>query len=293
MKRFSVFFAVAATVVLWAGCGDSSTKPQDNANDSLATREPEEVKPINLEFSKAFDEAMKDQVVAIEGYLQLPSMMYTSGNNAQVDFSARPYQRYGDRISASITTGSCNNCMKALGEKYDINDLHVKDNDGKDIGPNQRVRITGRLSVYTSTMSPSGFSANLYPDKIEKIDEIELDYSTMSAVTLTKENLMDTTLKYALSFMQSKVEIPSMLFMENDVTLDAKVGSERIGVNFMFGTGPNQIEPIPANYSKADFKIHDSKGNVINLNKSVKLWGNRSTPSKDSPGIFYVEHVEQ
>ena len=56
---------------------------------------------------------------------------------------------------------------------------------------------------------------------------------------------------------------------------------------------PNQIEPIPANYSPSDFKIRDYKGNLINLNKPAKAFGTRSTPTADSPGMLYVERVEQ
>lgn len=284
----AALFAVALS-----GCGGNSESQEVPQTDSAEGAVVEPVKPLSLEFTKAFDEAMNDQEVEIEGYLQLPSMMYTSGKSAQVDFTARPYQRYGSHITANISTGSCNNCMKALGEKYDINDLHVKDNDGTEVGPNQRVRITGRLSVYASALSENGHSASLYPSKIEKIDEVELDYSTMNAVTLTKANLLDTTLKYALSYVESKVEIPSILFMENDVTLNAKVAGQHLPVNFLFGTGPNQIEPIPSNYSKEDFKIHDYKGELVNLNKPLKLWGNRSTPDEKNPGIFYVERIMQ
>ena len=293
MKRFTVFFATALSVVILAGCGGSSEQQDVPSTDSAAGATVEVAKPLSLEFSKAFDVAMNDQLVEIEGYMQLPSMMYTSGKSAQVDFTARPYQRYGSHITANIATGSCNNCMKPLGEKYDINDLHVKDKDGTEVGPNQRVRITGRLNVYPSGLSENGHTASLSPTKIEKIDEVELDYSTMNVVTITKENLQDTSLKYALSYVESKVEVPSILFMENDVTLNAKVAGQRLPVNFLFGKGPNQIEPIPSNYSKDDFKIHDYKGELVNLNKTLKLWGNRSTPDDKNPGIFYVERIAQ
>jgi hypothetical protein len=246
-----------------------------------------------MAYAQVFDTLNHEKEVIVEGYLQLPTMMFTGGNDAQVDFHARPYQRYGQNVIASITTGSCNNCMTPLGEKYQLSDLKMKADDGAEVLANQRVRLTGKLRVHSSSVGNSGVSASLDVTKIEKIPEVDLDYSQFDVVKLGKENLYDSTLDYALSMAESRIEIPTMLFMENDVTLNMMVGGERLGVNFVFGEGPNHIETIPANYSKKDFKIRDHKGELINLNKSVKVWGTRSTPRKNSPGILYVEHVEQ
>lgn len=290
--RKMIVFAAAGTMLFMLGCGGTDSAP---VNEKPAQAEPvaEAPKPINLTYEQVFDKGNDGQLAIIEGYLQLPNMMYTSGESAQVDFHARPYQRHGRNVIANITTGSCNNCMAKLGEKYQLSDLKMKADDGVEVLPNQRVRLTGKLSVYTSVSSEDGLSVSLNVTKIEKIPEIEIDYSTLEAVKIGKENLFDTTLNYAFSMAEGKIGIPSMLFMENDVTLDLPVGGKNLAVNFSFGTGPNQIEPVPSNYTNADFKIHDHKGNLIKLGKSVKVWGTRSTPKTDYPGILYVEHVEQ
>jgi hypothetical protein len=291
MKRYFSLSAVVAMALFMVACGNNA--PSSDTSTANVPSVPAEPAPERLDYEKAFDTARHDKTVILEGYLQLPNMMYTSGNEAQVDFHARPYQRYGMNITANITTGDCKNCMKALGERYELSDLKLKADDDTEVLANQRVRLTGRLRVHTSTLSANGLSASLDVTKIEKVPEAVIDYGTLEVVKLTKENLMDTTLQYALTSHEGKITIPTMLFMENDVTLDMHVGSERIGVNFLFGTGPNQIEPIPSNYSNGDFKIHDHEGNLVKLNKPVKVWGTRSTPSKGSAGILYVEHVEQ
>jgi hypothetical protein len=291
MYRFLSFSAMVALSFLMAACGGNNSAESDSA--AAIPTAPVEAAPVQMEYGQAFDTAQHDKKVILEGYLQLPNMMYTSGNEAQVDFHARPYQRYGLNITANITTGDCKNCMKALGERYELSDLKMQADDGSEVLANQRVRLSGRLRVHTSTLSANGLSASLDVTKIEKATEAPIDYSKLEVVKLTKENLMDTTLKDALTSHEGKITIPTMLFMENDVTLDMQVGGERIGVNLLFGQGPNQIEPIPSNYSNSDFKIHDHQGNIIKLNKPVKVWGTRSTPRKDSPGILYVEHIEQ
>lgn len=250
-------------------------------------------KPLSLTYEEVFDTTADGKEVMVEGFLQLPNMMYTSGNKAQVDFHARPYQRHGQKVIVNIPMGSCKNCMAKLGEKYSLNDLKIKADDGTEVLANQRVRLTGRLSAYASSVHDNGVSASMHITKIERVPDVDVDYSQMDVVKITKENIMDTTLKYRLSMAEGKIEIPSMLFMENDVTLDLHIGGKRLGVNFAFGSGPNQIENIPSNYTKADFKIHDHKGNLIKLGKSAKVWGTRSTPSKDYAGTLYVEHIEQ
>ena len=184
--------------------------------------------------------------------------------------------------------------MAKVADKYTPDDLKVTSNDGETvIGPNERVRITGTLSIYESSTSSSGLSVSLRKGKVEKIDEVELDYASMGALAITKENLFDTTLKYTFSMAEGKLKIPSMLFMNDDVNLNMPFGKENLSVSFVFGEGPNTIEDIPSNYSKKDFKIHDYQDNIINLNKPVTVYGTRTPPRNDYGGILYVERIEQ
>ncbi len=293
LKKFSLFLSAITLAMLMVGCGNSNSTDGGGVENVSESAPIEPPKPLELAYDAVFDSSKHEKLISVEGYLQLPNMMYTSGNTAQVDFHARTNQHYGKSITANIETGDCNNCMAKLGEKYQLSDLKLKADDGTEVLANQRVRLTGKVRVYDSDMTENGYTASLDVTKIEKVPEIDLDYSQFKVVELTSENLYDTTLNYVLSSVKSKIGVPTMLFMENDVTLDMTVGGKRIGATFTFGTGPNQIEPIPANYSPSDFKIHDYTGKIINLNKPTKVYGTRSTPHKDSPGLLYVERVEQ
>ncbi len=184
--------------------------------------------------------------------------------------------------------------MDELPDQYTSGDLRLVADDGKEIGAHQRVRLTGNLRVRESRLSANGFSATLDVTKIEQLEDMPIDFASLNPIEITKANLMDTTLAdNALSYVQGKLSIPTMLFMDSDISLNMAVGGQELSVSFMFGTGPNQIEDIPKDYEKSDFKIHDHTGKLINLNKPVKLYGNRSKPKADSPGTLYVEHVEQ
>jgi hypothetical protein len=248
---------------------------------------------VPLEYDQVFDKAQDNQFVRLEGYLSLPSMMYTTGKTAQVNFHARAYQRHGREITSNIRMGACRNCMATLPEKYKTSDFQLTADDSTQILAYERVRLYGSLHVSDNALADNGLMVSLDVEKVERVAEVAIDYATLDAVKLDKSNLEDSTLKYVLTYAQGKLTIPSILFMENDISLFMSIGGTDVSINFLFGTGPNQIEEIPENYSKADFKIHDFEGKLINLSKPVKVWGNRATPRKGAPGILYVEHLEQ
>jgi hypothetical protein len=115
----------------------------------------------------------------------------------------------------------------------------------------------------------------------------------MGAVLVTPENLFDTTLSETFAVAKGKLEIPYLVFMSDDISLNLKVGKEHISASFLFGDGPNLIEDVPENYTKKDFKIKDHTGKLIRLDKPVTVYGTRTAPKADYGGILYVERVEQ
>lgn len=296
MKKHLVFAFACMALFLTACGGGSSEAYNDTESQTAPIEKKEEPKPIEMDFMSAFSMDNNSKLVSIEGYLQLPSTMYTSGNSGSLNFSQRPGQRYGDDIRVSLNLGKCKNCMAKVADKYTADDLKVTADDGKTvIGPNQRVRITGHLSMYeaSAATSPSNLSLSIRKGKVEKVEEIELDYAAMQPLAITPENLFDSTLRYSFSMVEGKIQIPSMLFMNNDVNLNIPIGKEKLSVSFLFGAGPNTIEDIPKDYGKKDFKIHDYQDKIIDLNKPVKLYGTRTPPREDYGGILYVERIEQ
>jgi hypothetical protein len=247
----------------------------------------------DLTYAAAFDRVHDKAFVNIEGYLQMPEMIYTDGQSGQVYLIERPYQRHGRNIAVSVKTGDCNNCMEGLPKEYKRADFKLKADDGSPIGLNERVRVSGRLGILENSLSKDGLALTMELTSLVKVPEVAIDYKQVEALKVDKTNLMDSTLQYVMSYAEGKLTIPTMIFMDKELTLDMAVGDKNLWVNFEFGTGPNQIEEIPENYGKADFKIHDADGKLINLNRPVKVWGIRSTPGHTSSGFLYVEHIEQ
>lgn len=293
MKKQFCGLLIGATV-LFAACGSGDNQdPPEITENQITEKVVEEPKATEMAFEDAFSIDANGKMAMIEGYMQLPASMYSSNNSGSIDFSYRPNQRHGESIRMSLQMGNCKNCMKKLADKYDKNDLEVTTEDGTIVGPNVRVRVTGKLRVYESSIEGSGVSVSISNQKIEKVEEVELDYSAMGALKISSENFFDSTLKYVFSTVEGKIEIPTMLFMQDDATLSMKVGKENLSISFLFGNEPNHIEDIPKNYSKKDFKIHDFEDKIIDLKKPVKLYGTRTPPRKDYGGILYVERVEQ
>lgn len=284
------WLVILVVVSLWSACG-SNGGGHEAVTAPVYNGTPTTYAP--MAYDQVFDKAQDNQFVSLEGYLSLPSMMYTTGKTAQVNFHKRAYQRHGQEITCNIRMGGCKNCMSTLPEKYKTSDLKLTADDSTKILAYERVRLYGALHVSDNALADNGLMVSLDVEKVERVAEVVTDYATLDAVKLDKTNLEDSTLKNVLTFAQGRLTIPSILFMENDISLFMSIGGNDVSINFLFGTGPNQIEEIPENYSKADFKIHDFEGKLINLSKPVKVWGNRATPRKGAPGILYVEHLEQ
>lgn len=296
MKKHLIF-ALACMALIFTACeGGSSDATSDSGQETGASDAQETRKATEMDFQSAFTMDNNSKFVSIEGYLQLPSMMFSFGESQTINFSQRPGQRSGDEISVSLSVGKCKNCMDKLAEEYDLDDLKVTANDGETIiKANQRVRITGKLTVRESpgTGSPSNLAVSLEDFKIEKVAEVELDYAAMEPLAVTAANLFDTTLISTFSVVKGKIELPFLLYMKDDVSLDIPIGKKKISVNFLFGEGPNNIEALPDDYSKNDIKIHDYQGKIIDIKKPVTIYGMRTTPTKDDGGTIYVERVEQ
>ncbi|MCA6362686.1 MAG: hypothetical protein IM638_06580 [Bacteroidetes bacterium] len=112
--------------------------------DSLAKLPP---KPVT------FDEALADTLsiahnVSIEGYLQLPQLSSSSDRGQSMNFFGRHNQMDGKDIYATIPTGSGKNKMKSLPKNYKPSDVSITDKNGKPVGLNERVKLSG--SIYAS-----------------------------------------------------------------------------------------------------------------------------------------------
>ncbi len=276
MKRFLLALPVAIGLLAIQSCGGSKAGEHDhpvntyldslNKADSLAKYGP----ATEVDWKMAADKAYDRKRVTIEGYVALPSTSYSSGGSAQIELHEREAQYDGGRhFIVRVKTGSDNNTMKELKEGYLPADLQIKDKNGNPIGFNERVRITGELSVSDSYTS-------IQCQEIEKLDPVKIDYSTLGATALTATNFGDKTLEKQLVVVEGKLDIPMFLMLGGeDVYLNLEVeGIEKtVPIDIAYGTTPGRIEDIPENYKPSDFKIHAPDGSVIDLKKKVRIYG--------------------
>ena len=247
----------------------------------------------SVTLEEAIDEKNADKVVAVEGYLQLPQVLVADAEQAQVNFHARPLQRRGTTVFASLKLGDCANCMAKLPATYKLSDLKVFGNEQQPLSQGQRLRLTGILSMEKEKGQHKRRNAKIKVDKIEELENAVFDYVSSNALEINKENVGDSTLDGDLVRAVGRVAIPQMLFVKDDVMMEMMVGGDTLGVSFLIGNGANQIDPIPSNFSKSDFKIHDHQGALIDLRKPVTVWGTRLRGAGRSRSTIYVEHIEQ
>lgn len=279
------FVAWIAAMLFLTACqqAEGGLAGMDSLGDAVADVE-------SIALSAAFDKAHQGKLVQVEGYLQLPKSMIAVRDTAQIDLYERPDQRRGQAVTAKLAMGDCSNCMARLPASYTRNDLKIRDKNGAVVQVNERVRLTGRLLVSAGAKPAGKSSATLAVTNIEKLAPVAIDYHALSPVVMQAATIHDSTLGDGqLSFAEGRLSMPTMVFIDGDLSLSMAVGKESMGVNFLFGTGPNQIEELPENFTSADLKIHDHLGKTVNFHRAIKLWGARSMPD----GVLYVEHVEQ
>lgn len=273
MKKFLLPVAVSGLLLSFSSCGPSeadneAAKAEHRYYDSIRKADSirENAPPVDLNFTQAADHANDGKNVSIIGYLALPNNSYTTGSSGQLEFIERPNDISGLDFILSVTIGSGNNTMKALPDKYTTNDVKVKGKNGEKIGIGDRVKITGKLSSNDSYCS-------LNVKEIEKLEPVEIDYSTLGAKKITAKP--DASFEEKLVVVEGTLEMP-MLSMGGESTflyLHVPGIEEQLTVDLAYGTGPGKLEPLPADYSDKDVKIQDPKGNYISLKKKVRVYG--------------------
>ena len=109
-----------------------------------------------------------DKVVMTEGYFKLGLSMYCSDTSGQyrcgLDFvSARDVE---DGFSVDVVEGEGNNELSPLPDSYTDADMKIQSDSGETVTQNDKVRITGDLSVSQDPVS-NDMVCYMYVDKVE------------------------------------------------------------------------------------------------------------------------------
>ncbi|HZX00625.1 MAG TPA: hypothetical protein VFF45_00110 [Bacilli bacterium] len=129
-----LLIALAAVAAVAAGCSKEKPKPGE---------------PVTFETfcDPKFDPTMHkgDNIlkrVTIEGYLRPQKMFTLCSNICSLDLFPEPGGK-GESISVSFFVGDDENQMAELPKQYSEKDIKIKAHDGRVVGIDQKVRVTG------------------------------------------------------------------------------------------------------------------------------------------------------
>lgn len=112
-----------------------------------------------------------DKVVSVDGYFQLGLTMYcsdVSGNyRCGLDFVSAPGAE--DGFSVDVIEGDGNNELSPLPDSYTDADLKLQTDNNETVTQENKVRITGDLSVSQDPVS-NDMVCYMYVDKIEVVE---------------------------------------------------------------------------------------------------------------------------
>jgi len=265
---------------------------QTNTKDTLATT-PQEEKvgpPKKMTFEEALAYTSDKRIpVIIEGYVQTSVISNFTATTQSVNFYGHRNQTTGKYLYTSMPIGNGKNRMKQLPKEYHASDVSIMDKSGKQIGANQRVRVTGTLYAIESYSKKKDYTVYLDDiTTIEYVDEVKEDYAAMNLPTLnSKDAKLDKNYDKAFK-IEGKLEVPMFVLIDNETTVDIITGNnEKISLKVVTGTGESQIEELKENWSPADVKIKNTNGGKVNLSKKVTVYG---TLSLDG---LHVEQIVQ
>jgi len=280
MKKYTYLLLLALLPQL-TSCGG------DNANNSASSGEIDvempEKKELSLDDAQpiTFDEARnvspdeEKKPVTIEGYFQVPYSASISSEGQSSYFFERRNQTNGDYIYVSVPLGKKNNQMVELKSGFLAKDFKAKDNNGTSVGVNERVKITGFLYTVKSYSKGKSNTVYLNVKKIEKVDEIELDYEALDFPTLTKDEYEKRSNNRGKPYMiEGRLEVPMFVLTGEEMSIDIIDGAgNKYSLQVLTGDGNNQMETLPSNWTQKDIKIRDSEGTLLPVGTKVRAYG--------------------
>jgi hypothetical protein len=281
MKKVILTSTIAIAALFLSSCGgnkeysadnDPVTRMYDSINkaDSLKKWGP----PKAISFSEASDtsSAMDGSRITILGYVGISSYVSQSNSSTTIKLWERNGQFRGEAISCFLETGKKKNEMKRLKDDFKTEDVEITGNSDEKIVVGDYVRITG---VYQKPYS-DGYGT-IEVQTIEKIDStVDFDYVSAKPTMI---NINDTTGIYKLQdklvVAEGYLELPTFVSVREYIYfwLKPTANSENyVTADILIGTAPNRVEDLPDNYSPADIKVHDYKGNLVGK-KKVRIYG--------------------
>lgn len=282
MKINVCFFA--AILLACMACGKSRKQKEDPPTDI----EQPDTTVYQVEWNMLDTGQFSHKMISITGCVRIPgSYMYSDTTSSRFDLYARPNQVRGKYISCSFPVGNGPGTMRHLKDYFRPDDLLIISHSGDTIRHGDFVKITGKYLDY-------GSSGGMSPDKIEKIEPVFPEYPRLQAQALTQANYTDSALTGKLVYIDGSLELPYLAMMGEATTLYLSVPGwkEKIDANIMTGKGKGQMDALPSSFSENDVKIRNTRGQMILLNKRVRLYGTWIPNANEyRSGTLYVEEL--
>lgn len=296
--KIKLYLAATAAVALLASCGgnaerEASRKQQDSIDNAKnEARKNAPAKPVTWAELQGMDDKTIDDArinnmpvkVEITGFLAVPSQIYSSKGSIRCNLFQRPNQVKGYHVNLEFATGKTANHMENLGTKFSTEDFKVHTHSNEVVGEGAFVKITGE--VYHNEAD----KATIYVTKVEKAEGAgEPDFSSAVEYKAADEDKLKGKMVYVTGSLEMGIManvISGNCYMLHMSDVKEKDGTS-LGINIPIGTTNNRMADLPNNYSNADIKILDDKGNRVPMGKKVKVYG-----VYDDIGGIYLEKIE-
>lgn len=218
-----------------------------------------------LEWSKLEDKSMDGKMVTIEGYAELPFLMYTTEGTSTLHLHQRMNQYGGGMVSLTVKDGDDENTIKTLPDDYEQSDIEIHDNKGQKIVYGEKMRVTGKAK----------WEDGDYTIDVEMIEKVEgaFDYEKES-VRLTDSSDFEA-LNEKLVWAEGEVYIADEQEsgIRMDMWLDDSTLYSEIMCKFKYGSLPNQADELPETYYEEDVVYRDAKGKTLGDGSRVRVYG--------------------
>ena len=264
-KKITAVLFVAVTAMMYS-CGGGKT-----------------IEGEKLDWSQIKDKSMEGKMVTIEGYVELPFLMYTDAGKSTLNMHERMNQYSGGMIQLSVMDGSGENTMKELPDSYEQSDIELHDNSGGTIHYGEKVRITGK-AVWADT------KLKIEVEMIEKATET-YDYAKES-VRFTDSSDFEA-LNDKMVWLEGEIYIADE--QESGVRLDTWVDDSTLSVEVYckleYGSLASQADELPESYTEDDFIFRDAKGKKCGEGSRVRVYGVYDS-DKDMVAVEKIESAE-
>jgi hypothetical protein len=91
-------------------------------------------------------------------------------------------------------------------------------------------------------------------------------------------------------------QLPTFLMVGDDFRADfypePGAQGESIGVYFTVGTGANQAEDIPEDFTDADLKIHTKDNAIVSVDDHIRVHGKMSVAGEGDTFVCFLDDVD-